>query len=323
MTSRVVAAARAAAPGLAVAAAAAVLATYGAGAIGGLDAVTLAVALGVLIGNLRTPRSWRPGLDRAASTMLDLSVVLLGLQLDALDLVAIGPGGLALVVASVLAAVAGSAWLGRRLGLPTSLSSLLGYGSGICGSSAIAATSPFVGRSRAGDAALAVGVVNVLGAIGMIALPAVARALDLSPRDGALLVGGTLQAVGHVVAAGFSLGSETGELATAVKMARVALLPLIVAVLAARQGSASGGAVPAYLVGFGVAVLLRSLGLVPEGVQGPSHTAAKWVLTLAMVGLGSKISVAALREEGWRAVALGASLTSIQIAVMLIGSRWL
>ena len=104
---------------------------------------------------------------------------------------------------------------------------LLGVGNAVCGSSAIAAVSPVI-KAEESDTGISIGVVNFLGTIGIFILPALAiKVLHFADLQASTLIGGSLQAVGQVVAAGFSVSDNVGEIATIIKMARIAMFFII------------------------------------------------------------------------------------------------
>ncbi len=83
------------------------------------------------------------------------------------------------------------------------------------------------------DVGLSVAIVNFLGTIGVFLLPLIAKfILHLSDINAGILIGNTLQAVGQVVASGFSINVSSGQVATIVKMTRVLMLLPITLILA-------------------------------------------------------------------------------------------
>lgn len=65
----------------------------------------------------------------------------------------------------------------------------------------------------------------------MVLYPLVARALSLPPELAGLFIGGAIHDMAQVVGAGFTLGPQTGDVATIVKLFRVAMLALVVGVV--------------------------------------------------------------------------------------------
>jgi uncharacterized integral membrane protein (TIGR00698 family) len=325
-----VSAPRAAAPGLALAAGLGGLGLGLGALLPGLGGVSASILLGLVVGNAARPGPrWTPGLGLAAGRGLELAVVLLGLRLDPRAVAALGAPALAAVGSVVALTLVGTAVLGRLLGLSRSLALMLAAGQAICGTAAVAAVAPVV-DGRDGEPAIAVGVINALGTVGVFAVPALAFALGLPPAGAALVVGGGLQSVGHVVAAGFALGSEAGELATVLKLGRVALLPLVVLGVGLLAGGRRDEArarrrrlprLPGYLVGFVVAVGLRALVPLPREVDVVLGPATQLLLATAMAAIGSRIQLGVLRTQGPRVLAAGALAFLIQLGVLVALAR--
>ena len=71
--------------------------------------------------------------------------------------------------------------------------------------------------------------VSVLSTLAMIVYPMLAYAIGLDARAAGVFLGATIHDVAQVVGAGYSMSKETGDVATFVKLMRVAMLvPVIV-----------------------------------------------------------------------------------------------
>ncbi|HEY0239564.1 MAG TPA: putative sulfate exporter family transporter, partial [Friedmanniella sp.] len=77
--------------------------------------------------------------------------------------------------------------------------------------------------------------------------------------------------------------------------------------------------VPLFVVGFVVAVLVRSAGLVPEAVVPAIKPVTTLALGAAMVALGTQIRLGRLIRTGGRALALGGAATLVAAGVSLGG----
>ncbi|MBI9104668.1 MAG: putative sulfate exporter family transporter [Spirochaetales bacterium] len=100
------------------------------------------------------------------------------------------------------------------------LSLLISIGNAICGSSVIAAAQSIV-KADDEKVGLSIAVINFLGTLGIL-LPALVIGIPfLNDVNSGVLIGNTLQAIGQVSAAGFSIGEETGQIATLEKMGRI------------------------------------------------------------------------------------------------------
>ena len=297
-------------PGVLLASVIAFSSRYLAAWIPNLSGVTLAIIFGLLIRNiLELGNRFEAGIRFSSKKILALAIVLMGLKLELHILGELGIEFIAIVIVMVFSSIGASYLLGRLLDVPKSCSLLLGIGNGICGSSAIGATAPLVAEEEE-EVGLSIGVVNLLGTIGIFLLPILTGLLELTAPKSSLMIGGTLQAVGQVVAAGFSVSEKVGRLATVVKMGRVLMLGPVVLLFsffsdskeAAEEGRVS---IPPFIIGFFIFSLIGSLNLLPIELVEGLKTASKVLLTIAMAGIGLKIEVAALTDQGPKALLLG------------------
>lgn len=306
-------------------------------AVPALSPALTAIVLGAAAANLGLlgPRL-RPGLDLAATQVLRAGIVLLGLQLALGDVLALGPATLAVIAGVVAGGIGAGLLLGRLLRLPRSLTVLVSCGFSICGAAAVAAVAGSLGttdqereelRART---ATAVALVVVVGTLMIPALPLAASLLELAPGTAGVWAGASILEVAQVVAAGSLLGPQSLDAAVVVKLGRVLLLAPVIAVLALslRAGAPARGAdaaarplpVPLFVIGFLLAVLLRTSGIVPSPVLEAAGRLQAVLLAAAMFALGTGVRAALLRQVGGRPVVLAAALAVIVTGLGLLGA---
>lgn len=265
------------------------------------------------------PRT-KPGVEFCARTALRFGVGLLGARITAGQIAALGWVTAGIVVLAVVTTIACGMLLGRRLGMTRAQSVLSGGAVAICGASAALAISAVLPREKDGDrfTLMVVVTVTVMSTAAMVLYPLAARALGLPPALAGLFLGGTIHDVAQVVGAGYTLGSEAGDIATIVKLFRVALLALVVVAVsiafkAARERArttykghlpAKQPLVPWFLWMFVALVVVNSFGHVPTEVQQGLGALSRGCLVLAIAALGMKTSFAQLARAGWRPLAL-------------------
>ncbi|WP_226920751.1 YeiH family protein [Georgenia subflava] len=240
------------APGLLLATAVALLAYAVNRAVPVVSALLVAIAVGVLVRNLRlVPAGAEEGLRFSARTVLRLGVVLLGLQLSVPEVVGLGWGAVAVIAITVTGTWTLTLLLGRLMRVPAALRMLLATGTAICGASAVAAMAAVVDTrgtpgarapAEADDedvedaAATAVAAVTIFGTLSMLLLPGLAGALDLGAHGTGVFLGASIHEVGQVVAAGGLVGEAVLATAVVTKLGRVVLLaPLVAGVGYARS----------------------------------------------------------------------------------------
>jgi uncharacterized integral membrane protein (TIGR00698 family) len=294
--------------------------------IAALNPVVLALLAGLAIRAAQGKQALLdPGLSFAIRPMLRFAIVLLGLQVTLAEVLALGPGALALAVTVVAVTVPAAVWLGARMGVQPGLALLLGTGTGICGASAIVAANQVV-RAKDEDVTYALAVITLCGSVGLVLLPMLAAPLGLdAPRYG-IWAGAALHEVVQAVGAAAAGGPEAAQAGTVTKLARVMLLaPAIMALgwWVGRGATGKGGAakvqVPWFALGFLGMVGLASTGLVPA----PATEASRWLVPLLMAAsvaaLGLATDLRALGRRGLRPLGLGVVLSLLIAAVALAG----
>jgi len=298
-------------PGLLVAVLLALVARLIGNAADLISPLIIAVALGMIAGNTLEIPSARAGMRLAASRLLRIGVVLIGLRVALDDLAAIGLPGLVVVLMVVTVTFFGTNWLGRRMGISPDLSLLIGTGYSICGVSAVAAMNGVV-RADEEEAAYAIGLVTLAGSLSIVVLPLLGTIVGMTPPDFGTWVGGAVHDVAQTVATASTNGDEALTAAIVVKLTRVALLaPLVVGVALARRRRASvEGAtrpplLPLFVAGFLVMVVVRSTGLIPDSWLDPIREVEGFLFTVSLVGVGFGVDLSRLRKLGGRPLALG------------------
>lgn len=301
------------------------LAAYGLSKVLPVDAVLLALLLGIAAGALlRHPAPLEPGASWLMKRGLEAGIVLLGVEVNLAFLLHAGPRVLVLVALLVPLAFLGVLAMGRLLRVEGDAPALLGAGTAICGLSAVAAAGSTL-QSRKEDIAVAVASVGLLSAVGLLAYPLVGLALRLPPEVYGAWAGLSLHAVANAVAAGFALGDEAGRIATVTKLARVALLaPLLVAMPLLlhrkRADKLAVAAVPYTVWGFLLVVLVVSLVPLPAQVVAWLKVALRVVLLVSIAAVGYATRLGDFRRAGARGLLLAVAGWLLLSALALGGA---
>ncbi|AEB45515.1 YeiH family protein [Micromonospora maris] len=310
-------------PGLLVAAGAAAVGYLVNLRFGAASPLVVAIVLGIMLTACGGNRPWlQSGLRFAATTLLRIGIVLLGLQLVLADVVGLGVGPILVVTLGVAASFVATRRVGRRLGLTADRSLLVATGVAICGASAVAAMNQ-VGDGEEEDVVTAVAVVTVLGTVSMIALPALGVLFGLDEVLLGMWVGASVHEVGQVVAVGGAVGATALSAAVVVKLFRVLLLAPLVALVALDRRT-SGHVrkppmLPWFVVGFVAAAMLRATGGLPTGVLDIGSVAGTLLLAAAMFALGAAVDLRSVAHGGRTALAAGTVGTVVLSTVTLAG----
>lgn len=279
----------------------------------GAPVMLFALLLGMAMNFLSSHAPCVAGIEFTARQVLRWGVALLGLRITFDQVAALGWGPVVMVVVSVAVTISLSMVVARWMGFQSLFGLLSGGATAICGASAAMALSAALPAHPLKERATLFTVIGVsaLSTVCMVLYPMLARWLDLDPVGAGVFIGGTIHDVAQVVGAGYSLSQESGDVATLVKLMRVAmLLPVIVfaSMVARRHGQQDTGVRPPLLPWFAVAfaafLAVNSFGWIPHAVQAVGNEASRWFLVTAIAAIGMKTHIRQLVEVGIKPVLL-------------------
>lgn len=285
-----------------------------------LNSILLALILGMVIGNfIKLPEDFQIGIGFTSSKMLEFSILFLAFSINYSNLASIGWKSFSLIALVVLVVLLLTYYMAIKFKCPGSSGWLVGFGTAICGSSAIAALAPTTTENK-DDIAISMAVVNLFGSLGMIVLPLIIVHFGLNQTQMGFIIGGSLHSVGNVAGAGYAMGSEVGLVAITIKLARVALLSpaLIFFNYLANSNTSKGNKfnLPWYLWSFMGITILTSWIEIPPAFLSFFETGGKIILTIAMAAIGLKVSFKTLFASGRKGIAFGLFVFLIQLILL-------
>lgn len=298
----------------------------------GAPVMLFALLLGMAMNFLSVEGPCRPGIEFAARHLLRIGIALLGLRITVAQVAALGWEPVALVVVCVVVTIATSMLAARLLGFQTNFGLLTGGATAICGASAALALSAALPNHPLKDRATLFTVIGVstLSTAAMVLYPMLVQALGYAAPQAGQFLGATIHDVAQVVGAGYSLSTEAGDVATLVKLMRVAmLLPVILfaALLTRRAGAAEGGErpplLPWFAVAFAMLVAVNSMGWVPRPLQSAGNDVSRWFLVVSIAAIGMKTHLKELATVGLKPIALMVGETLFLALLALALLRWL
>ena len=297
----------------------------------GAPVMLFALLLGMAMNFLSGEGPCAAGIEFTARQVLRVGVALLGLRITVGQIAELGWQPVLIVVLSVVLTIAVAMAVARLMGFQTLFGLLSGGATAICGASAALALAAALPGHPLKERATLFTVVGVsaLSTLAMVAYPMLATWLGLDARAAGIFLGATIHDVAQVVGAGYGMSKETGDVATFVKLMRVAMLvPVIVfAVMFSRaQAGAAGGPrpplLPWFAVGFAVLVAINSTGWVPAAVALGGSELSRWCLVAAIAGIGMKTRLQELSAVGIKPVVLMLGETVFLAALVLGLLRW-
>lgn len=299
-----------------------------------IGAATFAIFIGIVAGNtIFHKKEYEGGSKFAEKDLLNYSIVLMGANLNIMEIVKLGFNGVAFIVIQMTLTMLVAYFIGRRLGFNKKFSLLMSSGNAVCGSSAIGATAPVI-EANESDKVIAITIVNLIGTILMILLPLITSVLyNNSVVESSAMIGGVLQSVGQVIGSAKFISEDVVQMATIFKIIRIILIVVVVIIFSkinvsegskAKENNASKDkkkvrvGIPWYITGFFIISVIYTLGLMPEAL---SHL-FKWISgnfeIIALAGIGMRVKIKDLIKEGPMAMLYGVLVAICQIAFGII-----
>ena len=301
--------------------------TWTNGRIVGLSSLTLAILIGMILGNTVYPYAAERlnlGVCFAKGQILRLAIMFYGFKLTLTQVASVGMPAVmsdALVLTSTFLI---TYWIGTKLlKVDKQTTILIGSGASICGAAAVIAADPIV-KAEAHKVTIAVATVVVFGTISMILYPFLYHLGWLQPwlsaQDYGIYTGSTIHEVAQVVVAGNAVSADVGDTAVVTKMIRVMMLApfLLVLSFALTKGSSNNGEKPSFMnrvqqvkvpwfafIFIFIVVLHTWLNMSADFEQAMIML-DDILLTMAMFALGLTTHLSAIKQAGVKPLILGA-----------------
>lgn len=272
-----------------------------------------ALFFGMAFHFLSQARNCRPGIEFCSKTLLRTGVALLGARITLNQIASLGLTTIAVVIFAVLLTILFGWALAKLLRRPPEEGLLSGGAVAICGASAALAISAVLPHSTENSRFTLLTVVGVttLSTMAMVLYPIFVKALNLDATAAGIFIGASIHDVAQVVGAGYLISGQAGDVATVVKLTRVAcLVPLVLGLSIlfhtgrSRTERSTRSVVPFFLIGFACVMSANSLDLISEKAAELISTISRACLVMAISALGVKTSLQSLTSLGWQPVML-------------------
>ena len=287
-----------------------------------------ALLIGMAFNFLSQDGRCKPGIEFASLTLLRAGIVLLGARITFGDIASIGVSGLVTVVSLIALTIASGFVCARLFSRGWRFALLTGGSVAICGASAALAIASVIPHNDKTERNLLFTVVAVttLSTVAMIVYPVLFSLIGFTDIQSGFLIGATVHDVAQVVGAGYSISTEAGDMATIVKLLRVAMLPVVLLIIAlalsSREGAGGKIRLPAFVIGFVAVAAANSFHVIPQGLAGGAVSLSSWLLVTAIAALGVKTNMKAMLDLGWRhsAVVVAETLLLLTMALTALES---
>jgi len=226
---------------------------------------------------------------------LQSAIVLLGLKLNASQLMKISTDYSLLVTGYVLLTLAVGLGIGLMLRTQRISNQLISSGTAICGGTTIASLSPVI-QARPEQTGVALTLVFLLNAVAMFTFPSIGHYLSLSQEQFGVWAALAIHDTSSVVATSALYGEEAAMVATTVKLGRTLwLIPLLMVFSVLQHRGSAKLRIPLFIVLFIITACTGSLVSLPATVVTAAAATSKVLLVIALFFIGTEISRETLR----------------------------
>ncbi len=255
--------------------------------------------------------------NNASKWLLKLAVIGLGFNVNIEEVLAVGRSSLVLTIVSITATIGLGEILTQVFRLNRNTGTLISFGTAICGGSAIAAMAPVI-KARQDEIAISLSVIFALNALGLLVFPWLGHYFSLSESQFALWSALAIHDTSSVVAAASVYGPVALTMATTIKLTRAMWIVPYAAMAGVFWRSSEKASIPLFIIGFVAAAMINTWLPDYQPVWSVLYSGAKSVLVASLFLIGSGVSMAMLRQSGWRPFAMASVLWFIVSGVMLL-----
>ena len=291
----------------------------------GAPAMLFALLIGMAFHFLTEEGKCVSGVEFTSKRLLKIGVALLGARVSFEQIASLGLEPIIMIPVLIVLTIGGGVVLSKAFSRSSDFGLLTGGAVAICGASAALAVSSVLPKTEEmrRDTLFTVVAVTSLSTVAMVLYPVLFGALGLSDEQVGILIGATIHDVAQVVGASYAVSDEAGDIATYVKLLRVACLPVVICAFAfAMRGRDMGDAkapFPWFAVAFAVILAANSFGLIPETIRQGMDWTSRWFLIAAISALGMKTSLKAMASLGPKHIGLVVAETVLLcVAAILI-----
>lgn len=290
-----------------------------------VSGIFVAIIIGIIIRNtINLHPVFMSGATFSVKYALRAGIILLGLRLSLVEAVKLGAWGIPLIVACISCGLIVTLYFTNKMNQSKRLGTLIACGTGICGVTAIMATSPVL-KAKDNEISYAVANITIFGLVGMLVYPYLANAFFADdPIKAGLFLGTAIHDTAQVTGAALIYGQmfdmeKAVDVAMVTKLTRnlfiIAVIPLVSFLFFKNARAEEGGdlgerkipkwykLVPLFVVGFLLLALVRTVGdatltnsgsafgfLKPSSWENIYHYGSSfgttYLLGLAMAGVG-------------------------------------
>ncbi|NIA20314.1 MAG: putative sulfate exporter family transporter [Xanthomonadaceae bacterium] len=265
-------------------------------------ALILGTTLSLLLGNPF------PALTaKYSKQLLKLSVIGLGFGVNFVEVMETGKSSIGLTFISISLTILIGVSLGRLFKVRKNTSSLIAFGTAICGGSAIAAMAPVI-QADDNEIAVSLATVFTLNAIALILFPVIGHAFGLTQHQFGVFSALAIHDTSSVVGAAATYGATALAIGTTVKLTRALWIAPISLVAGLCTGNAKKASFPFFILGFIAAAVLNTYFSQFHHAWHWLASSSKQLLIMTLFLIGAGLTKKVLAEVGIKPLLQGVIL---------------
>lgn len=265
-------------------------------------ALVAGIAYGIILGN-----PWGQATSTWSRRLLQASVVGLGFGMNLPVLLKTGQDAFIYTAISISFTMTVGLLLGKLFSIPQKTSTLISFGSAICGGSAIAAMAPVI-KAESEEIGVALATVFTLNSVALILFPPLGHLMGMGQRQFGLWSALAIHDTSSVVGAAAAYGSLALAIGTTVKLTRALWIMPASLVTSWFVKSDTRAKFPLFILGFILAAVIRTLLPQFETVWNPLNSVAKQSLVVTLFLIGTGLTREVLARTGVKPLAQGVIL---------------
>ncbi|MCE1245973.1 MAG: YeiH family protein [Firmicutes bacterium] len=277
-----------------------------------IGAPVFAIIIGIFIGNVFSlSAAIKPGISFCSKKILQYAIIILGASLSLTQIWKTGKDSLWVMLISLSVSLLGAYIIGKKMGISRKLTSLVGVGTGICGGSAIAAVAPIINADD-DEIAFSISTIFLFNVVAVLMFPFLGHLLHLQDYGFGLWAGTAINDTSSVVAAGYSYSKAAGDYAAITKLARTTMIipvSFIFAMLMQKKTETGkfrlNQILPWFILGFLMMAAINTTGLLGPGFSSAAGTAGRYLIVVALAGVGLGADLQKMLKTGPKPVILG------------------
>lgn len=248
--------------------------------------------------------------------VLNIAIIFFGFKLNIREVISLGGQGIVLSLVSLIFVLIAGFSLIKLLKIDQKTGSLITFGTGICGGSAIAATTNLI-KANSKQIAVSIAIVFILNSVALVIFPPLGHLFNMSQMQFGTFAALSIHDVSSVVGASSIYGEQALEVAVVLKLTRTLwIIPIVLVLAKLNPSDKQKVQIPSFIILFIAASLVASLTNSQFIIS--LSVISKYLMVLALFLVGYAVKIKDLKSLGIKGIIFSVLLWIISIITSLI-----